>query len=337
MFFGQSIAELSLILAIAVTVGCLAIAIFFPYLNGDRSRDRVKTVSSTGKEAPSGFSFWRPKQEDSKDGRRKQIQDTLKQVEAAEKRKAKKKLSLQSQISQAGLDMTMSKFWTMSFISGASFAVGGLLLGVPLMGSPITFAIGCFGLPRWIVGYLAKRRQNKFLNDFADAIDVMVRGLKSGLPIAETVKIIASEISAPVGPEFAEVVDGQKIGISIDQGIERMAERLPIAEVSFLAIVMGIQAKTGGNLSEALGNLSKVLRDRKRMKNKIRSVSQEAKSSAAIIGALPFLMMGAIYAMSPDYMNLLFTERVGNIALGFCAFWMSLGILTMKKMINFEI
>jgi tight adherence protein B len=336
MFFGQSLAELSLILAITVTVGCLLIALFYPYMSGDKSRERVKNVASSNKASDSGFAFWR-RQDDSKDGRRKQIQDTLRQMEVAEKRKAKKKLSLQSQISQAGLDLSMAKFWMISAMTGAGFAVVGLVLGLPMLGMPIMFIIGCFGLPRWVVGYLARRRQNKFLNDFADAIDIMVRGLKSGLPVAETVKIIASELAEPVGPEFAEVVDGQKIGISIDQGIERMADRLPIAEVSFLAIVMGIQAKTGGNLSEALANLSKVLRDRKRMKNKIRSVSQEAKSSAAIIGSLPFLMMGVIYVMSPDYMNLLFTERVGNIALGFCAVWMTMGILAMRKMINFEI
>jgi tight adherence protein B len=210
-------------------------------------------------------------------------------------------------------------------------------MGLPLLALPVVFIVGCFGLPRWVVGYLVRRRQNKFLNDFADAIDVMVRGLKSGLPVAETVKIIASEISEPVGPEFAEVVDGQKVGISIDQGIERMAERMPMAEVSFLAIVMSIQAKTGGNLSEALGNLSRVLRDRKRMKNKVRSVSQEAKSSAAIIGSLPFCMIGAIYVMSPEYIELLFQTKIGNIALAGCAVWMTMGMMTMKKMINFDI
>ena len=131
-----------------------------------------------------------------------------------------------------------------------------------------------------------------FLNDFADAIDVMVRGLKSGLPVTDAMKVIATETAPPVGPEFIEVVEGQRIGITIDQGIERMFERMPLAEVNFLAIVMAIQSKTGGNLSEALSNLSKVLRDRKKMKAKITAVSQEAKSSAAIIGSLPFCHHG---------------------------------------------
>jgi tight adherence protein B len=337
MFFGQTLAELSLVLAIALTVGCLIVALFFPYFSGDRSRDRVNNVSSSGKESEPSFAFWRGKPDEMKDGRRKQIQDTLKQVEATEKRKKKKKLSLESKIAQAGFEISMTKFWVMSGLSGLGFVIMSLVLGINLLAAPVFFIVGALGLPRWIVGHFAKRRQAKFLNDFADAIDIMVRGLKSGLPVAETIKIIASEISDPVGPEFAEVVDGQKVGISIDQGIERMAERLPISEVSFLAIVMSIQSKTGGNLSEALANLSRVLRDRKKMKGKIRSVSQEAKSSAIIIGSLPFFMTGAIYLMSPDYMTLLATTTIGNIALGFCAVWMTMGMLTMKKMINFEI
>ncbi len=337
MFFGESLAELSIIVAVIVTVGCLVGALLFPFMSGDRSRDRLKSITTGEKDAAGGFSFFRGKSEDNKDGRRKQIQDTLKQVEITERLRAKKKLSIRSKIAQAGLDLTMGKFWMISVGVGLALSAMGIVFGLPTLAWPFLFLIGCFGLPRWVIGFLARRRQNVFLNDFADAIDIMVRGLKSGLPVGETVKIIAAELRDPVGPEFVEVVDGQKIGISIDQGIERMAERVPLAEVSFLAIVMGIQAKTGGNLSEALGNLSKVLRDRKRMKAKIRSVSQEAKSSAAIIGALPFCMMGAIYVMSPEYILLLFSTTIGNIALVGCSIWMTMGMLTMKKMINFEI
>jgi tight adherence protein B len=132
-------------------------------------------------------------------------------------------------------------------------------------------------------------------------------------------------------------VEGQRIGISVDQGIERMVERIPLAEVNFLAIVMAIQSKTGGNLSEALGNLSRVLRDRKKMKAKIRSMSQEAKSSAAIIGSLPFVIMGALSILNPEYLNPLFNTTIGNTMLGTCAAWMTTGVLVMRKMINFQI
>jgi tight adherence protein B len=150
-------------------------------------------------------------------------------------------------------------------------------------------------------------------------------------------KVISQETGPPVGPEFTEVVEGQRVGIPIDQGFERMYERMPLAEVNFLAIVMAIQTKTGGNLSEALGNLSKVLRERKKMKNKIRAVSQEAKSSAAIIGSLPFFIMGILSLLNPDYLTPLFTTKMGNIMLFGCALWMSIGVLVMRKMINFKI
>ncbi len=131
----------------------------------------------------------------------------------------------------------------------------------------------------------------------------MVRGLKAGLPLSDAMKVIAAESPAPVGPEFLEVVEGQRVGIAIDQGIERMFERMPLAEVNFLGIVIAIQSKTGGNLAEALGNLSKVLRDRKRMKQKIAAVSQEAKASAMIIGSLPFFICGALSVLNPEYLD----------------------------------
>jgi tight adherence protein B len=238
---------------------------------------------------------------------------------------------------QAGLETTMTTFWLGSLVLGLVLAVLSFVFGGSIYLAPVLFIIGFLGIPRWLVKHLAHRRQMTFLDDFADAIDVMVRGLKSGLPAAETIKIISTEMRDPVGPEFVEVVDGQRIGISIDQGIERMAERVPLPEVSFLAIVMSIQAKTGGNLSEALSNLSRVLRDRKKMKAKVRAVSQEAKSSAWIIGSLPIFMLGVMYLMSPDYIMLMFTTTIGNIMLGVSGVWMAMGIFVMKKMISFEI
>jgi len=225
----------------------------------------------------------------------------------------------------------------MSAVSGAVFFIAPLLAGAPVYAGAGAAFVGFLGFPRWFLGFLRRRRQEVFLNDFADAIDVMVRGLKAGLPVSEAMKIIATESGPPVGPEFAEVVDGQRIGISIDQGIERMVERMPLAEVNFLAIVMTIQSKTGGNLSEALSNLSRVLRDRKKMKNKVRAVSQEAKSSAAIIGALPFVIMGGLTVLNPTYLNPMFDTTTGNMLLVGSGTWMLMGVLVMRKMINFEI
>jgi tight adherence protein B len=197
--------------------------------------------------------------------------------------------------------------------------------------------VGFLGLPRWYLGYLRKRRQEKFLSELPDALDIMVRGLKSGLPLSDAVKVIATESSPPIGPEFWEVVEGQRIGITIEQGLERMYERIPVQEVSFLAIVLSIQSKTGGNLTEALSNLSKVLRDRRKMKDKIRSVSQEAKSSAAILGSLPLFVAAVLYFVSPEYLKPLWATYLGNILLGLCATLMLSGILVMRKMINFDI
>ena len=222
-------------------------------------------------------------------------------------------------------------------ILGVVLALAALILGGNLYVAGAALFIGFLGLPRWILGFLQRRRQNIFLNDFADAIDVLVRGLKSGLPVSEAMKIIATESGPPVGPEFLEVVEGQRVGIPIDQGVERMVERMPLPEVNFLGIVMTIQSKTGGNLSEALGNLSRVLRDRKKMKAKIRSVSQEAKSSAAIIGSLPFFITAAMYFLNPTYLEPMFTTSTGHILLVASGIWMTTGVLVMRKMIAFEI
>jgi tight adherence protein B len=211
-----------------------------------------------------------------------------------------------------------------------AFFIVPLVFGRPSIAGGPAF-VGFLGFPRWFLGFLRKRRQNVFINDFADAIDVMVRGLKAGLPVSEAMKIIASESGPPVGPEFMEVVDGQRVGISIDQGIERMVERMPLAEVNFLAIVMTIQSKTGGNLSEALGNLSRVLRDRKKMKAKVKAVSQEAKSSAAIIGSLALRDHGGLTVLNPNYLNPLFNTSTGNMLLVGCATWMTIGVLSCAR------
>ena len=333
--FGVELTDLAFIFTVAVAVGGLAIAVIFPMISGNSSSRRVDAIAS-GKRDPKS-SFRSRFQEDSKDTRRRQIQESLNKQSEDTAKRLKKKLTLTTLIQQAGLDMSIRAFWLMSVIAGVAFFFVPFVLGAPIYVSGGAAFVGFLGFPRWFLGFLRKRRQNVFLNDFADAIDVMVRGLKAGLPVSEAMKIIASESGPPVGPEFMEVVDGQRVGISIDQGIERMVERMPLAEVNFLAIVMTIQSKTGGNLSEALGNLSRVLRDRKRMKNKVRAVSQEAKSSAAIIGSLPFIIMGGLTILNPSYLNPMFDTSTGNMLIIGSGTWMMMGVLVMRKMINFEI
>jgi len=329
MFFGDDLAGTAFIVIVAVAVGGLIFAIFYPLISGSPANNRVKSVAGSGKAvATRGRSV-----EDMKDSRRKQIQDSLDQLDG----KRRKKLSLAERIEQAGLEISTRTFMLFSFVFGFVLTGLGFVFGAPLWCLPLIALAGIFGLPRWVLGYLRGRRQNKFLDDFADAIDVLVRGLRSGLPVAEAMKIISTEQGPPVGPEFVEVVEGQRVGITIDQGIERMAERVPLQEVNFLAIVMAIQSKTGGNLSEALANLSKVLRDRKKMKQKIRSVSQEAKSSAAIIGSLPFIVCGLMAFFNPNYLTPLFHTSTGHMLLIGSGIWMTMGVLIMRKMINFEI
>jgi tight adherence protein B len=199
----------------------------------------------------------------------------------------------------------------------------------------VGFAVG-FGFPRWLLGFNISRRKKAFSREFANAIDVIVRGVKSGLPLNECLKIISVESPEPVGSEFKQIVEGQKVGVPLEESLKKMYERMPIAEVNFFQIVLTIQQKTGGNLAETLTNLSNVLRDRKRLHGKIRALSSEAKASAMIIGALPIIVMILVYVTTPSYIELLFTERLGNIMLVACAFWMSVGILVMKKMINFK-
>lgn len=335
MFFGDDLIQLAFVFMVAVAVGGLAIAILMPYLVGEEAQKRVRNIAESGKTGQPRQSFRSRFLEDQKDSRRRQIQESLKQIEEREKQR-RKKLTLRAMIAQAGLDMSMRTFWLVSLACGLAFAVIPIAIGIPIYVAPVAGIVGMFGFPRWFLSFLRKRRQHVFITDFADAIDVMVRGLKAGLPVSDAMKVIAAESPAPVGPEFLEVVEGQRIGITVDQGIERMYERMPLAEVNFLAIVMAIQSKTGGNLSEALNNLSRVLRDRKKMKAKIRAVSQEAKSSAGIIGSIPFVIMGGLTVLNPEYLNPLFHTSMGHLMLVGCGVWMGIGILVMRKMINFD-
>ena len=339
MYFGENLTQFAFIFMVVVAVAGVALALFFPLLTSGGAERRLKAIAESkrgGTNTIQKSAAFTKQAEHQKDGRRKQIQETLKQIELRAKQR-KKRLSLRMMIMQSGLDISVRAFWLFSLVLGAVLAAIPLIFGVAWYVSVLAGLVGTMGLPRWMLGFVRRRRQNIFLHDFADAIDVMVRGLKAGLPVSDAMKIIAAESGPPVGPEFMEVVEGQRLGITIDQGIERMFDRMPMSEVNFLGIVMSIQSKTGGNLSEALGNLSKVLRDRKKMKAKIRAVSQEAKSSAAIIGSLPFIIRGALTVLNPQYMNPLFNTSVGNIMLVGCGMWMLTGVLVMRKMINFEI
>ncbi|MGI9371201.1 MAG: type II secretion system F family protein [Hyphomicrobiales bacterium] len=331
----NELVQIAILAGFGLAVAVIIYIIAMPFVNGEkRGQKRVAQIS--GDHTDSMIRKMLGPEAESKDARRKQVQDTLNQIEQRE-RARKKRLTIEMMLKQAGIEISVKMFWILSLVVGSVIFFAAYAYGYNIYICSAAGFAGAFGLPRWFVNFKRNRRQALFLAEFANAIDVIVRGLKAGLPVNDTLKVIATETVPPVGPEFAEVVEGQRVGITIEQGIERMHERVPLPEVNFLAIVIAIQARSGGNLAEALGNLSTVLRDRKKMKAKIRSVSQEAKSSAAIIGSLPPLIMIALYLLRPDYISLLWTENLGKTMLAASAIWMTIGVLIMRKMINFKI
>jgi tight adherence protein B len=266
------------------------------------------------------------------------VQDTLKEIEERQKAKAKQNKSppLTLRLEQAGLSWSRRTYIIISLVFGVVFFLVPRLFGLPLYLSVVFMMVGFLGLPRWIVSFKRKRRMQSFLNEFANAVDIIVRGIKAGLPLGDCIRMIATETEEPVRSEFRKIVDAQSLGMSVGDAVGKMPERIPLPEANFFAIVITIQQKAGGNLAEALANLSRVLRQRRQMKGKIKAMSMEAKASAVIIGILPFAVMVMIYLSSPGYIMLLFTEPVGNLILGASAVWMTIGILVMRKMVNFD-
>jgi tight adherence protein B len=269
--------------------------------------------------------------------RRSSVQDNLRDMANQQKTSRKNLLLVKAQLAQAGLSITENTFWIISTCCGAALAlVAYIATGLnPLWGLSV-FVIGGFGLPRWVLGLLITRRQKNFVSQLADAIDIIVRGVKSGLPLNQCLRIIATESPEPVRQEFKLIVDGQAMGVQLEQNLHRMYERMPLPEVNFFNIVLIIQQRTGGNLSEALGNLSSVLRARKMLKEKVKALSGEAVASAMIIGALPFIVMILVYIVRPAYMSLLFTTPQGQMILLAAGTMMSMGIFIMRSMINFK-
>jgi tight adherence protein B len=319
---------LALAFLAAAGIGGLAWVFLYPLLSGERkAQGRRASISRSEPVAA------RQTQKEQR-SRREQVEGTLKEVEA---RRAKdSKVTLSTRLTQAGLDWEPRKFMIVSgILAVAAFAAAMLAGGGPLGAIGMAFAAG-FGLPRWLLSFLKKRREKAFLRALPDAVDVIVRGIKAGLPLFESLKVVAADSPEPLRSEFLAIIETQAIGMPLGEACGRLFERMPVPEANFFGIVIAIQQKSGGNLSEALGNLSKVLRDRKKMAEKIQAMSMEAKASAGIIGSLPPIVMLLVYMTTPDYISLLWTHPTGQLMLVGCATWMSIGILVMKKMINFD-
>ena len=313
---------------IALAIGMFAYVAVSPLVTGEHRSEKRLDALAKGKANRVGT------RQEKVDDRRKQVQDTLKYAD--QKRAAGKKATLKTKLIQAGLAASPEQFHMASGIMGAIGFVISLVGGLSFLTAALVGFASGMGLPRWILRFLAKRRQAKFTNEFANAIDVIVRGVKTGLPLGECLAIIARESPEPVKGEFVDLVEGQKLGIPLQECFDRMLESMPLSDVNFFSIVVSIQQSSGGNLAEALGNLSGVLRSRKMLAAKVAALSGEAKASAAILGGLPFVVMIMVYMTSPAYIMLLFTEKLGHIILAVAGFWMTCGVVVMRQMVNFK-
>jgi tight adherence protein B len=318
---------LALAFLAATAVGGLAWVFIYPLLSGEKKAEARR--ASVARAEPVARQTDKAQR-----SRREQVEGSMKEVEA--RRQKEKRVSLSVRLTQAGLAWTPQKFMIISVALGAACFAIAFFMGGGLLGAVgLSFAAG-FGLPRWILGYLKKRREKNFLKALPDAVDVIVRGIKAGLPLFESIKVVAADAPEPLKGEFLAIIETQAIGMPLGEACARLFERMPVPEANFFGIVIAIQQKSGGNLSEALGNLSKVLRDRKKMAEKIQAMSMEAKASAGIIGSLPPIVMLLVYLSTPDYISLLWTHPTGQLMLCGCVVWMSLGIFVMKRMINFD-
>jgi tight adherence protein B len=314
---------------VSAAIGGLVWVFVYPILSGERKAERRRLeVAQNDAPARKSVAKGQPKV------RREQVEETLKELDLRSKKLNRPPLSVR--IQQAGLSWSKQTYFIISAVLGLCAFVVPLVVAQNIYLAAATGVAAAIGFPSWMLSFLKKRREAKFIEGFADAVDVIVRGIKAGLPLLDSVKIILSDAPEPIRGEFKAIVDTQAIGMPIGEACLKLFERMPLPEANFFGIVVSIQQKSGGNLSEALANLSRVLRDRKKMKATIRAMSMEAKASAGIIGALPPVVMLVVYITSPDYISLLWTHQIGQMMLAGSGIWMSMGVLVMKKMINFN-
>ncbi len=268
------------------------------------------------------------------------VEGTLREAEEQQKLKVKNRANptLLVRMRQGDLSWSRNTYCLVCVVTG----IVAFLLILSATGLGALPAVG-FGaaaglmLPHLYVNIKRDRRFKRFSAEFPNALDVIVRGVKAGLPLIDCLKIIATETQDPVKQEFKVLIKDQTLGMPLAEAVQRLADRIPLTEASFFAIVVAIQSRSGGSMSEALGNLSKVLRERKKIREKIKAMSGEAKASALIIGVLPVVVIGLLYMTSPKYIALLFTTQTGHIVLAACGLLMASGTMVMRKMINFDV
>jgi tight adherence protein B len=325
------------VVLVALSTGALLYGVLQPRFENDKAtRSRFEQFAASENDLALRQAARDRMQEVTK--RRKTLQATLQDFEEKNRKRAinMNKMTLEARIRQAGYDFSTRAYWLGSGGLGfVTFLVALVLTQSLLLSLGLGLSAG-LSLPRWFLGMRRAKRQRRFTDEFANALDVIVRGIKSGLPLQDTLRMIASETPEPVRSEFARIVEALQMGSPLTEAVNRLYVSMPMPETNFFAIVVSIQSQSGGNLAEALNNLSRVLRDRKKMKGKIKAMSMEAKASAYIIGSLPIIVGGLVYLTSPDYISVLFTDPKGHMILMCSGAWMLCGILMMRKMINFD-
>ena len=313
-----------------VAIGCAGFALV-PSLLGSSRADKRKKALQGDLQANRREN----NAERNRDARRKSVQQVLKTQTAALTRK-RRRVPLQIRIFQAGMRIKDHAFIRNSIILGVVVAAICWLVQVPLLFIPVFGIAAAYLLPKFYLSSRRKRYQSKFLDELPNAVEAIVRGVKSGLPLNDSMRVVAKEVKEPVRSEFARVLDQQSVGKSMTEAVTILYERVPLPEVNFFVVVITVQQQAGGNLSEALTNLSRVLRNRKKMKAKVKAMSSEAKASAGIVGSLPFAVGGLVSLTSPAYLAPLINTTTGNIWLGIAVVLMGTGLLVMRKMIQID-
>jgi|SRR5215216_718000 len=321
-----AIFALVIFLLSACSVQCLLLAVFYPKVTARSPFNRRLDLISAGAVRKGA----------DKSPRKRSIEETLREAEAKLHAKPSKP-SLMVRMRQGEITWSKTGYYLVCVAVGLTVFVLVLLSGLsrlPAIGFGISAGLL---LPHWFVNFKRSRRFKRFLLQFANSIDVIIRGVKVGVPLGDCLKLVAAEGQSPVKEEFRTITEDQLLGLPLADAAERLPERIPLPEARFFSIVIAMQSRSGGNLSEVLGNLSRVLRDRQKMQQKIKALAAESKASAYIIGSLPVFVAGVLYVTSPKYISLLITHPTGNIVLAVCAVWMLMGCLVMRKLINFEI
>lgn len=328
----MTLMQIGIIIAIVVVGFGMILALTLG--QGGRERAHAMAVIKGGR----GGSKSSDSKKTQQDQRRAEIARKLKEQSDEAGKKKKDGASIADRLMQAGMsDVSVKKFWISSLILGVVLSIIAKLCGAGIFVTLMIFITGFLGLPRLILKKLISRRQKKFLEEFADALEAMIRLLKAGMPVSEAISMVGREFEGPVGEEMAKIYETQKIGVPLEEACQIAIKRMPITEMQMFATGIAIQAQTGASLSDVLGNLSGVIRSRFKLKRKVKSLSSEAKSSAAIIGSLPILISTGIYFINPAHIMVLFDEAIGRYLLIGAVCWMGVGILVMKIMINFKV